>query len=531
MTFDYSIIIPLYNSNYIDIQIKSINSLELVNVWLEIIFIDDWSSAFYIRKYKQELKKIKNQISYKYFSLWEKKWRNRVCEARNYWVNKSLSKNIIFIDQDTILHKNYMIDLLNIKQDIVLGQSLWYNNFIKKITKIDIENFILNWSINKLWFDDFRKDFISKKELWTMFWASNLFITKEKFINIWWFDEKIINWGDEDVDFGYRLFKKWDKISFINDLKVLNLSEKLYNLPYNIIENSKIKNLTKNFIYNYNKHWKSRDYKEYILDRFYNFDFLWKKSIWTIFFEEILKTNFYKKNHKLIFFRLDDINKLNSNFKKLISILIYYKVPFVLWIEPKNIDKNIIEYIKKIKKQYWNLFDIAQHWYNHNSYSNWKFDYEFWKNRSYQEQKIDINNWLNIIEKKFWKQKLKIFIPPFNNINYNTEKILEELDFNIFSSWYPYKNYCWSNDIISIPWYVDIIKNYKQLTYKSKKELFTEVDFYLKRDWFANIILHPNLLDDDSFNLIVLLIQFLKIKKLNFSNFSQFYQEYKINEI
>jgi hypothetical protein len=48
---------------------------------------------------------------------------------------------------------------------------------------------------------------------------------------------------------------------------VLNLSPKLYNEPYNILEKEKIKELSENWFNNIKKY-KSKDYLDYVFDRY-----------------------------------------------------------------------------------------------------------------------------------------------------------------------------------------------------------------------------------------------------------------------
>lgn len=274
----FTIIIPLYNSNYTKKQIKSIYSLDLSdNIFVDIFFVDDGSSEEYKKIYLKnfQIKKINNNININYIELWEKKWENRVSKARNLWAKLSKSDNLIFIDQDTILYKDYIKNLIKIinNNDIIIWSYLWYNNFEKNLNNIDINFFIDNWYINKKNFDDFRinfyKDKTKKWRIWEFFAASNFFIKKDIFDKIWWFDEQIITWGDEDVEFWYRLFKSWFNIVFNPDYKVLNLSEKLYTKKPSIIENNKVFYLSNNWLKNLKKH-NSNQYLNYVLDRYNN---------------------------------------------------------------------------------------------------------------------------------------------------------------------------------------------------------------------------------------------------------------------
>lgn len=268
-----SLIIPIYNSNYIDIQLKSIYNVILnYALDLEIFFIDDWSDMSHQNSYELSFKNYSN-LNITYYHLWEKCWQNRVVLARNKWVELAKSDFLIFIDQETILSKDYISNILKYcdSDDIIIWPYLWYNDLEKSINETDIDFFINNWYINKDNFSDFRIDFYKEKlleyRIWEFFCASNFFIKKDIYLKIWWFDESLTNWWDEDVEFWYRLYKSWYKIIFDEKLYVLNLSDKLYNKPFKILEENKIKSLSNNWLKNYEKH-KTPDYKRYIYDRY-----------------------------------------------------------------------------------------------------------------------------------------------------------------------------------------------------------------------------------------------------------------------
>jgi hypothetical protein len=208
-----------------------------------------------------------------YHYLWEKNWQNRVCLARNKWAELASSEYIVIMDQETILHKDYLLNLLKYFswKNVVLWPYLWYNNFEKQINDEDINYFIKTGTINKENFEDFRINSYKNKQvnwkIWEFFWASNFFIRKDIYNKIWWFDENITNWWDEDVEFGYRLHKAWYNICFDENIKVLNLSRKLYEIPYNILEKERITELSENWYRNIKKH-KTKEYVSYVVDRY-----------------------------------------------------------------------------------------------------------------------------------------------------------------------------------------------------------------------------------------------------------------------
>jgi peptidoglycan/xylan/chitin deacetylase (PgdA/CDA1 family) len=141
----------------------------------------------------------------------------------------------------------------------------------------------------------------------------------------------------------------------------------------------------------------------------------------------------YKRNHKtMIFFRDDDVAELTPKLKKFVGIFIKENVPLHLSIIPKKLSKECALWLKEINKRYPHLIEFGQHGYSHKNYSKGCTKYEFGSSRSYKEQKKDIKEGRDILERIF-KRKFFIFTPPFNNFNKDTLKAINELDFLVFS--------------------------------------------------------------------------------------------------
>ncbi len=267
-----NLIIPLYNSDYIEKQLLSIKKQQNKATKIIVIFIDDWSSKNYKDIYKNIISKY-NNLEIIYHDLWEKNWLNRVCKARNKWVELASSQNLYFIDQETILSSNNINQIYKYldNNDVIIWPYLWYNDLKKELREDDIDFFINNWYINKPDFADFRLEFYQEKasqnRLWEFFCASNFFIKKDVYLSIWWFDESLVSWWDEDTEFWYRLHKAGHKILFDENIQVLNLSDKLYNSPYKILQENNIESLSNNWLKNYKKH-NTPEYKRYIYDRY-----------------------------------------------------------------------------------------------------------------------------------------------------------------------------------------------------------------------------------------------------------------------
>ncbi|MDD2870371.1 MAG: glycosyltransferase [Candidatus Gracilibacteria bacterium] len=267
-----NLIIPLYNSNYIEKQLISIKKQQNKAIKLIIIFIDDGSTQYYKDIYKNIISKYRD-LEIIYNELGDKNGQNRVSKARNLGAILSSSQNLYFIDQETILTKNFINNISKYldSDEVIIGPYLGYNDLEKQLSESDIDFFMDNGYVNKPDFSDFRLDFYLEKttqnRLWEFFAASNFFLKKDVFLSVGGFDETITTWGDEDTEFGYRLQKAGHKILFDENMQVLNVSEKLYNKPYKILLENNIETLSNNWLQNYKKHY-SPDYKRYIYDRY-----------------------------------------------------------------------------------------------------------------------------------------------------------------------------------------------------------------------------------------------------------------------
>lgn len=539
----FDIIIPLFNSQNLNIQLKSIFNLDLQTSKINLIFVDDWSLKSTKEKYLRLFKKFQDKfqdkldiIKINFYELkWEKKWINRVSHARNLWYQKSISQNLIFIDQETILPYDYIQNLINLKiheTSVCLWVYFWYNNEKKSLNKKEIINYIFKWKLhNENIFKDFRINFYQKKinenRIWEFFLWSNFFIKKNFFEMCWWFDEKIFSkWENWDVEFGFRLFKKKVNINFCDKRNVLNISKKLYKPPFRFFELDKTSQLSDSFCWYYEKHNFDIDYKKYILDRFWNEQLDYKKQFSNQFQKTFLNHNFYSNFKKSIFIRIDDINDENIDRLWFLQLFNKIKLPFVLWVEPGNCTKKLVGILKTFKEENPQI-DIVQHWFKHINHSNIKKKYEFWDTRSFEQQFDDIKNWFELMKKHFWNLFFEWFIPPFNFYNLDTQKILDKLWFKLISSWNNNEWFVLNSNIISLDSNIDIVENYKTKTFKDWNFFLSEFQFFMQRDWIVWILLHPQFLEKNVLlNLISFLIENKKI--YNFINFSQFNNNYKI---
>ncbi len=191
----FSIIIPTYNN---PIQVKRciesiINNFNVKKNRYEIIIVDDASSAKNFKKIKIFIKNYKKNN----LCLIRNKKNSGPAQSRNNGAKKAKFENLLFLDSDTILHKDISERLkINLKKyDAVIGHYHY-----KPVSESIAANFkaIFNYLL-------FSKKGMVKYETFNSACAA---IKKKIFKKLKGFDEKI-KWGIdyENEEFGRRIIR------------------------------------------------------------------------------------------------------------------------------------------------------------------------------------------------------------------------------------------------------------------------------------------------------------------------------------
>jgi len=214
-----------------------------------------------------------------------------------------------------------------------------------------------------------------------------------------------------------------------------------------------------------------------------------------LFFSNIL---WGQANSKIIF-RIDDFGNDNTEFYyKLFDLFQSYNFPLTVGVIPFEedasrivaLDSTEIRLLRKgISDGY---LEIAQHGYTHENIINGKsFKSEFY-GFPYKVQYKKILSGKNTLEKQL-DCKINIFIPPFNNYDSTTIKVLEKTGFDILSpALYGKVNMCKTN-ISIIPYTVtlkDFLKNKNKILEDLSINnriviiLFHTYNFYCNEEYF-----------------------------------------------
>jgi len=137
---------------------------------------------------------------------------------------------------------------------------------------------------------------------------------------------------------------------------------------------------------------------------------------------------------KIIFFRNDDVGlfsneRVSSELINLTQVFIQENIPIHHGVVPAAVNKETIAWLLATKANYPHLISIDQHGYAHVKYSAG----EFGGTRSYSEQKRDIVNGLELMNRYFGPSFSHCFTAPWVKYNRHTKRICDELGFQVFS--------------------------------------------------------------------------------------------------
>lgn len=138
-----------------------------------------------------------------------------------------------------------------------------------------------------------------------------------------------------------------------------------------------------------------------------------------------------KLYRKHIFFRNDDVWRLDAKLKRLVGLFITNNIPLHLAVIPDKLTLDCCSYLKGLIRRHPDLIEIGQHGYKHENYSQDKFrKYEFGDTRSFKQQLSDIHKGREEIEESFGI-KPSVFIPPWDMYDFQTLRALKIEGFSI----------------------------------------------------------------------------------------------------
>lgn len=209
----------------------------------------------------------------------------------------------------------------------------------------------------------------------------------------------------------------------------------------------------------------------------------------------------YREDGKGNIWRFEDFKRINEI------------LGTVTWsIIPKDIEEMNDEH-KNYLVDYVRTHDVslAQNGYTHEDTGRGS---EF-KGLPYSRQKARIISGKNILEEEFEKE-INIFVPPFSSADENTRKVLEELNFTIYSS-VPGDDISFEGSSLTrYDQTISFVADFSTMENKDIETLKKEFDTFLLYKKYIIITLHHFNLEERDFQTLKNLLAYLKTKNVEF---------------
>lgn len=284
--------------------------------------------------------------------------------ARNLGINRAKGKKLLFLDCDIVLNETFIEDIFEHINEDVVGIHYLYGYKIPNddYRANDIKNLKHLSQINYL-----NKDFIDYREQvfevysddltrlhspWVLAWSCILSINNTRVRKIKGFDEKFSNWGGEDADLAFRLYKLGTKFVIYRNSFGLHI-------PHNSPQGRIAKTNNKKYFHDKYRCPETEIlyyYPTYLIDQILN---------------EVVQS--YMFNMNISESAIENINKHLKNFNKTLSVglnlsldisKLNFDTFFVVNLYEKESSKVVIEKRKKIMNTFGILTDFEDNYFD-----------------------------------------------------------------------------------------------------------------------------------------------------------------------
>jgi glycosyltransferase involved in cell wall biosynthesis len=215
-----SIIVPTRNrKKLLELTLDSICNQKFKGEF-EVIIVDDGSND----GTEEIVKKAKyDKLLISYFAI-DHHCSSGPAKARNYGIRLAKGEVLCFVDSGMILKSNFIQRHCNAHtngKNVVIGTVLGFNvltdnkMFLDRFNKMELQSFIHSIEEQDIYKDprdesyrNFDYKISAMPAPWHFFWTCNVSVDSQCIKDDIFFDEKFSGWGLEDIDFGYRLYKK-----------------------------------------------------------------------------------------------------------------------------------------------------------------------------------------------------------------------------------------------------------------------------------------------------------------------------------
>ncbi|HEY9059755.1 MAG TPA: glycosyltransferase [Pseudobacteroides sp.] len=314
----FSFIIPAYNNKRL-----LANTLLALNMQkgygvgdYEVIVIDDGSPERlfdYIKEVPWNY-----QLKYIYIDRLPSSCR---AGARNKGLEIAIGKVVIFIDSDMLVNENYLSEVeryFKVDENICLMSTRLYAD-----REIQSSEIVVKTVFNKYNFKGCRVKHLENRHVvfnsssynanvlktpWLFTYSCNLAVSRKNLEMVGGFDENYKGWGYEDVDLGYRLYKRGIKIVINHKMEAIHQ----YHGDSSVF-----------FSWSHNKFNQIRSNEDYFYEKYREIEqiipFYYKRERFYIFQKFRLHTFVSKKSRSRKTYKLSLKN--NSEFEKILKML------------------------------------------------------------------------------------------------------------------------------------------------------------------------------------------------------------------
>jgi len=218
MGMKFSFVIPTYNCKALACStIEAFRFLVIPDdVQFEVILVDDGSNDSTADYFQN----IIYPFEFSYFYLERSPLSSR-SSARNFGVYKSTGDYVVFIDADTVMPRDYLMELSRyVNADpsaVVIGQRLFLDHTLS-LSKVSSDDFQSDYQISNccssysefrhILFNELSYNMSKLNYPFLLAQTCNIAYPRDVILAVDGFDEDMIAWGIEDIELAYRIFEK-----------------------------------------------------------------------------------------------------------------------------------------------------------------------------------------------------------------------------------------------------------------------------------------------------------------------------------
>jgi glycosyltransferase involved in cell wall biosynthesis len=217
---DVSVVIPTYNrSDLLRRTLETLAAQSLDRDEYEVVVADDGSSD----PTRDVVDEFSSRLQLRYH--FQEDRGNRASEARNAGARLARGRVLVFLDTGTLAGPDFLRahrDANAAASHAVLGYTYGYRPYDEPTAGLAeavvelppaevVDRFAEQESFRDWRHDEFVRvgwDVNRRALPWLLYWSTNISVRRDDYLAVGGFDESFTGWGTEDLELGYRLFRR-----------------------------------------------------------------------------------------------------------------------------------------------------------------------------------------------------------------------------------------------------------------------------------------------------------------------------------